>query len=262
MPFSDEQKKAASDRMKAYHAAKKEAHPEPAPLGTSQSSSPDYGDLLALVKELKTEIDTLKAAPLAPKEAPLPPQQQTPQVNRQGGLTGTFEKYVLDPNYYSDPTPRLAEHPKLQRFAFPINYELEWKVTDTFYETVDGVRTREPRFTVELNRVMLDEESGEDTGGRYTIRSFVFHEDPQAALVVAREQGVDVSSMGEREFLDEMRYLRVLSWLLEAFYPPKRDAEKKNKKEMAINGKIVQYFEVSSPNGSAIPFKDLDGSKV
>ena len=81
-------------------------------------------------------------------------------------------------------------------------------------------------------------------------------------MVVAREQGVDIDEMGEREFLDEMRYLRVRNWLLEAFYPPKRDMEKKNKKEMAIGGKIVQYFEVSSPNGTAIPFKDLDGSRL
>lgn len=257
MPRSDEARRAASERMKAYHAAKKAAESGPEPAAPQEASS-EYGDVLALVQQLKSELEELKKAK---KADPTPVEQETPQVNNRGSLVGTFEKYVTDPAYYPNPATRLIDDPRLSRFAFPINYELEWKVTPTFYETVDGVKTREPRFTVELNRVMLDEESGEDTGGRYTIRSFVFHEDPEAAIVVAREQGVDVESLGEREFLDEMRYLRVRSWLLEAFYPPKRDADKKNKKEMVVGNKIVQYFEVSSPQSSGIPFSEL-GNKL
>jgi hypothetical protein len=278
-PWSDEQKKAASER---YHAAAlaKKAHaakiaeaaeqeydatqPE---IKEPETKNTDYGDMLALISELKESLaaNTAETAKLkadlerAAESKFSPTPTETPQVNQRGQMVGTFEKYKLDPKYYPDPTPRLALEPKLSRFAFGINYVLGWEVTSVFYETIDGVKTREPRFLVELNRVMLDEETGLDTGGRYTIRSFVMHEDPEAAIVVAREQGLDIDALSERDFLDEMRYLRIKAWLMEAFYPPKRDAEKKNKKEMVIGGKVVQYFEVSSPDAKGIAFGELDG---
>jgi hypothetical protein len=139
-----------------------------------------------------------------------------------------------------------------------MNYELEWSVTTSSYKTIDGVNTREPKFTLQLNRIVMDEDSGEPTNQRWKVCQAIFHEDPDAAIVVAREQGVNIEDYEERAFLDEMRYLRMRDWLLEAFYPPKPAQEKKNKKEVVINGKLVEMWEINSETTEAIPFKDLN----
>ena len=111
---------------------------------------------------------------------------------------------------------------------------------------------------MELNRIVMDEDTGDPTNGRYTICRMVFHEDPDAALVVARENGVNIADFEERAFLDEMRYLRARDWLLEAFYPPKPSQPKKNKKEMGIGGKLVEYFEINSESSEPMPFGELN----
>ncbi len=135
-----------------------------------------------------------------------------------------------------------------------MNYELNWNTSVSQYKTADGINTKEPKFTIELNRIIIDEDTGESTNGRYTICRGIFHEDPDAALVVARDNGYTVEEWAEAEFLNEMRYLRIRDWLLEAFYPPKPSQEKKNKKEMVIGGKLVEYFEISSESTESVPF--------
>lgn len=251
MSMTPEQKKAASERMKAYHEAKKTkveqeeggAHPEPK----------DQEALHQELADLKKIVEEMKQAQYTPK-----PDQATPQMNQSGKLVGVFEKYVVDPAYYPDPRERLRKEAKLQPFAFDFNYELGWDVSTSNYETKDGINTKEPKFTLELNRIMMDEDTGEATNKRYTVCRAIFHEDPQAAIVVARDNGIDVDETNERDFLNEMRYLQMRDWLLEAFYPPKSTQEKVNKVETVIGNTLVEVFEINSESSESIPFDKLN----
>lgn len=264
MPMTEAQKKAASERLAKAREAKKakQAASTPAPdQNNTMPSNAEYQDLLRQVNELKELIASNQVSLNPPKTAEelgrtmLPTQ---PQYGANGRMVGTFEKYIIDPLNYPDPTPRLAQEPRLARFAFPINYELDFTVTTTQYQTLDGVNTREPKFTLELIHIVRDEDTGEPTDGRYVLRTAVFHEDPQAALTVAREQGLEVPDdpSHEKAFLDEMRYIRMRDWLLEAFYPPKSTVTKK-KKDMVIGNKVVEYYEVNSESSAGIPFGEL-----
>jgi hypothetical protein len=177
--------------------------------------------------------------------ANLTAQNNNGGANLQNGkLTGTVEKYSLNKEDYPDPTERLANEPGLARFGFKENYELKWAVNQSPYTTIDNVRMIEPKFIVDLIRVMYNDETGEKTNGRYNEYRIILHEDPDSALWVARENGIDVDSMDEKTFLNEMRYLQIRDWLLECFYPKKPQAQS-NAKQMVINGKLVEYFEVN-----------------
>lgn len=262
MPKKDwtpEDRAAFSAKMKALAAAKKaqkteepeQAQPtydeiataaaNPVPVDHGTPGQTDYAELQSQVNELKSYLfDILRNGQA--------PASNGPQVTTSG-VVGTIEKYVLDPARYPDPCARLAKEPKLQRFAFDMNFELEWNVKITQYDTKDGLHVKEPRFEIQLNRIIMDEETGEPTDGRYVITKGTFHEDPQAALVIAREQGVNVDGWEEKAFLDEMRYLRIRDWLMEAFYTPLIDKKKTNTREVVIGGRMVQYFEVNTKDG-------------
>lgn len=220
-------------------------------------TEPNLGELQKQIQELKDMQWALMKGAMAGQLA------GTEQASADGGkLTGTFEKYALSPDLYPDPSERLAEEPKLQRFAFKMNYELSYEVKEVSYTTIDGIRTKEPRFDLTLVRVMLDEETGEDTDGRYDICRIILHEDPDTALTIARNIGFDMDSMDEQMFLNEMRYIRMRDWLLEAFYPPKPDPQKQ-KRDMVINGKLVQYWQKNAEEGSgAGGIKKLDWDKL
>jgi hypothetical protein len=240
---SSEEKAAWAKKMQEARAAKKNVDTTP--------QQPGYAELQRQVEELKALFAQSQAAPAAAM------QQAGPQV-ANGRLIGTFTKHNLDPNYYPDPCERLSKEAKLQRFAFPVNYELTFNVSTSSYETKDGIQTVEPKFTLELLGIYMDEETGEPTNRRYIVGNAVFHEDPQSAIAVARENGIDINEFNEKDFLDEMRYLQYRDWLLERFYPPKSQA-KDQRKEMVVNNRIVQYFEMSDENPTALPFGGLKG---
>jgi hypothetical protein len=257
--MTEAERKAVGERLAAGRAAKqaerivtsednydvKEViHPEPQTDNSVTVSNDDLQTLLKRIAELESKQQF----------APNPYQPQAPQITSRG-LIGTFEKYNVDPTQYPDPCERLAKEPRLSRFAFDINYELDFKVSTTSYTTVDGINSKEPKFDIELYKIVMDEETGDPTTGRYVIRKATFHEDPQAALVVAREQGLNVDEYNEAEFLNEMRYLRMRDWLVEAFYPPKTDATKSNRSERVVGGKLVEFFEKSSVDPTTIQFK-------
>lgn len=239
-----------SPEAKAWAAkmrqARKKALPSPEP---EEVDIPALQDLIKQVNELKAQMAQQGAQR---GEGVV----STPQVNFRGGLVGTYEKYIVDPAYYPNPIERLSQEARLQQFAFPMNYELDFQVSTTQYETKDGVHIKEPRFVVELRRIVRDEETGEPTGGRYIIRRLTFHEDPDAAMTIAREQGLEVDSTNERHFLNEMRYLRMRDWLLETFFPTK-PKKVQNKKEMVVGNRLVEYFEVSSTDSEVMPFDRL-----
>lgn len=278
-PWTDEQRKAAGDRLRQAREKKQqlkdqaelpneelkadmdaaEAEPEaPTPDPEPTITQTEYATLLRHMAELETRLATQAAQPAA-APSPYPNATVSPQINAQGRLVGVHEKYGVDPANYANPTERLAKEPKLQRFAFDINYELDFKVATVQYQTQDGMNVKEPKFTLELIKVMIDDETGEPTDGRFVLRTNILHEDPQAALEMARTHNVNPDDFGgETGFLNEMRYLRMRDWLLEAFYPPKTQG-KKNKKEMVVGNRLVQYYEVSSVDSAKIEFGDLNG---
>lgn len=268
--FTEADRKAMADRLRkgreAAQARKAEAQAEPAeeaqaeaqheaPAQVPQELAPEasIGELTRQVQELKDQLLRIALNQTQPQS-----QTQTgtqgPQVGSDGKMTGTFEKYTLDSKYYPDPSPRLAKEPRLRRFAFDVNYELTWNVTRTQYQTLDKVNVVEPRFTIELIQVIMDDD-GVPTNQRAVLRSMVLHEDPQAALAVAAEQGLDPEAFGgEKEFLDEMRYLRVRNWLIDAFYPP-RVTSRDDRKEAVIGNRVVRVFETSGVDATPARIK-------
>ncbi len=268
MSMSDEKRREMSERMKARHAAKREAvdnlaEPSEAADATVDEvrqgvSKADYDALLQRFSELESRLGAPRS------EAPYQPFNPGPQVNQRGALVGTFEKYAVDPAHYPDPTSRLADEAKLLRVPFKkrataaggyYEYDLEFAVTPVTYQTKDGINTVEPRFTLKLNRFLPDED-GNPTNRAYTACQLVFHEDPQAALVIARDNGFPVEEQNEEHFLNEMRYLRMRDWLLEAFYPVKT-REVHDKKQMVVGNRLVEVFEVTSQNPAKLDFSDL-----
>lgn len=249
-PLTEEEKQAKRDILAKAREAKKEKQTTPEQpqeyLETPVSPpkiDPDYNDLRRQIEELRSLLGT--------QQQPL----SQPQFNQTGRLIGTVEKYIIDPKYYPDPRERLLNEPRLQRFAFKENYELNFDVSLSQYESKDGMNIKEPKFTIELIRIIYDDD-GEKTNRRYVVCNAIFHEDPQAAITIAREQGIPVDESNQRLFLDEMRYLRMRDWLLEAFYPPQTQ-QKTTRKDMVIDGKLVQYYEINSENSEVIPFGQL-----
>lgn len=243
--MTEEEKKAWAEKMKAAKVAKQEEVTSTEEVKPSQEDilSDDYKSLLKRLNELEGKLS-------AEAEA----NKSQPEVNSRGRLIGTFERYVVDPAYYPDPRERLSQEPRLQRFAFPLNYELTWAITPVSYESIDGVRVSEPRFHMELLRIVMDED-GNATNGRYKIKQLSLHEDPDAALQVARDNGIDVDHINQREFLDEMRYLRIKEWLEEKFYPSRKNTNKQAR-QMVVDNQVVEFFEVTSEDAQS--FKELN----
>jgi len=244
--MTEAEKKAWGAKMKELRDKKKEEVKEEV---EETISNEDYNSLKRQVEELKKLIET--------KEVKEGPQLTSgnPQITASG-LIGTLNKFNTDPAYYPDPSERLAKEPRLARFAFGENWELEFSVKTSSYTTLDNRRVAEPQFTVQLIGVVFDD-NGEKTDGRYVRRQMIFFEDPDAALSVARENGLKVEDFEEKAFLDEMRYLRVKNWLLEAFYSPVNTNKKQNKKQMVIGNQVVDYYEISSVESSPMPFNNL-----
>jgi hypothetical protein len=138
--------------------------------------------------------------------------------------------------------------------AFNLNYEMDYSVAVSQYEN-KGINYKEPKFQIKLNRVVLDDQ-GEATPKRYIARQLVFHEDPQAALVIARDNGVEVDKSDEKHFLDEMRYLRVRDWLFDIFWPKPTQASEKIKEEV-IGGRLVQVFTKNSEDTAKIDYDKI-----
>ena len=262
--WTDEERKAFGDKMRAARRQKNVTvnGPVEAPPATDAPKVPgedetvqvqDEQGLDELKKQMQEVMETnalLKAALLGNQK-----QSQGISVGKNNNLLGEVEKYLLDPVNYPDPTPRLRKEARLQPLAFDYNYELDYSVSTSSYETKTGVNMREPKFHVTLNRIVLDDQ-GEQTPKRYVARKLIFHEDPQAALVIARDNGIEVDKTDEQTFLNEMRYLRVRDWLFDIFWP-KPASPMGQIKEEVIGGTLVQVFEKSSEEPSGVEFDKI-----
>lgn len=276
MPMSEENRRKARERMKARHATsegrvtkpqhinKANAEPvlqEPAMEPRGNSLEEDVADLTRRLNELLANQPQQRAkiATEAAAEG-----KEAPRFSPQGDMIGSFEKYIIDSSHYPDPCAALAEEPRLARFAFSENYELDFAVSTTSYTTIDNVRTREPKFTIKLIRIILDEDTGEATDKRYVVCTGIFHEDPEAAIEIARRNNIEVDTTDQEQFLNQMRYLRMRDWLLEAFYPPKPD-NASQRTETVIGNRLVEVFTKSNVVGEQsdpIPFSQLKKMKA
>jgi len=184
--------------------------------------------------------------------------KQTAQVTDRGiiGVTDRYNPILED---YPDPRERLFSEPRFTQFALKENYVMEWKSEIVGYETKDGRNMQEPKFSLTLSYIVRDDD-GEPTTLRHIVKRAVFFEDPAAAITVAREKGLEVDKTNQKLFLDEMRYLRIRDWLLDAFFPQPAKAIT-GKKEVVIGGRLVEVYEVSSEGSASIPFSEMDGKK-
>lgn len=267
-----------SDELKAKLAAGREAKKnknpetnkdEATPVGVTtpvlppvsiespaEESNESTDDLKRQIAEMKTNQDLMM---MLLKGG----QGQGISVGNSGKLIGEVEKYTVDPENYADPTIRLRKEPRLAPLAFDYNYELDYEMSVRPYETKMGVNQKEPEFLITLNRIVLADD-GSQTNKRYIAKRMVFHEDPQAAIVIARDNGVELDEFkdldnttdNQKLFLNEMRYLRVRDWLFGVFWPTAA-TQKKSITEEVIGGSIVQVFTKNSEEPSGVDFDKI-----
>lgn len=256
--MTDEEKKAFGEKMKKAREAKANAEgpkEEAATVPeepTTSNNDQTIDELRRMVLELKAQNDAFLAG-----AASVTGGSTGAQVSN-GKVIGTTEKYPILKNLYEDPRPRLFEEPRLKRIAFESNYELNFEVSTASYPTKDGINMIEPKFKLQLVQVVLDD-NGEPTNKRVGKAQIIFFEDPETALKVAEQYGLEVDTENEQKFLNDMRYIRVRDWLFDCFWPKGINAEQKNKRPVVIGGQVVDTWEVSTENsGAKIPFDQLD----
>jgi hypothetical protein len=70
-------------------------------------------------------------------------------------------------------------------------------------------------------------------------------EDPDSAIWVADQMGIEVPETMQKDFLDEMRYIRCRNWLFEVFWPsPMKKPE--GLREEVIGNRLVPVIDLSS----------------
>lgn len=268
--WTPEERKAFADKMRNARRAKNVTvgGPVEAPPAAEPAKVPEEDEVTQVqdeqgLDELKKQMQEVMETNALLKAALLGNQKQGSQgisVGKDNNLLGEVEKYLLDPINYPDPTPRLRKEARLQPLAFDYNYELDYSVSTSSYETKTGVNMREPKFHVTLSRIVLDDQ-GEQTPKRYIARKLIFHEDPQAALVIARDNGLDVDKSDEQAFLNEMRYLRVRDWLFDIFWPKPAQAADRIREEV-IGGTLVQVFTKNSVENTGVDFDKIKAKVV
>lgn len=241
----------ARERVASTQAEGNDQHADTIEVAAAPETVADEQGFDELKKQMQEVLETnalLKAALLGKETAPM--------TDKMGESLEEFERYSLDPKDYPDPTTRLAAEARLIAVNFLYNYELDYTVGRSRYQTATGRWTIEPKFQIQLNRIKLDDE-GAQTNKRYMLRRLIFHEDPDAAIVVAHENGIDVDKQNHKQFLDEMRYIRCRDWLFDIFWPKPAQAQEQITEEV-IGGTIVQVFTKNSEEASEIDFSKLN----
>lgn len=276
--MSEAARKAASERMKAMHAAKKAAKlaneapapteppmPKPENLPVEEPQAPPQtapAPTVTLTQEqFQMMLDRLQSteptAP-APQESVNQafPNGQPPTLNPQGGVVGVIERYPINPKHYQNPVEELYDLPVLRKFAMRENYVIEWKVTPTKYQTAMGTWYIEPRFELTLKKKQWDEDGNEvvkynDQGKAYYPRIVIgrasFFEDPPANILEAEEAGLSIDDLDSGEFQEKMRMYRYKFWLVERLNPKKPQFTTSKRREEVIGGKVYEIDEYSKP---------------
>lgn len=161
------------------------------------------------------------------------------------GVQGITYRYIIEKSHYPDPTARLLAEPKLARFAMKENYRFRWSVDGEQFEK-HGMTFAEPRFTLELFRLLFDEE-GQPTGRMALVARQMQHEDDFVVRMAASNLGLldqyEDTEEGFRLLRDEVRYWRLQQWLFGIFTPPKINTFKRAPKQEVIGGKVVEVYD-------------------
>lgn len=269
--WTEEDKKKFAADMKARREAKKGATPNPAVISLETPAEVRNDEVDALkrqIDEMKLNQDLMLKLLGNQNNVGAAPSTGI-NIGRSGAVLGEVEKYTVDPKSYESPVERLLQEQKLSLVAFHQNYELDYEVSVRSYENKSGVNMKEPEFKLVLTKIHRDGQ-GADTGKRYLIKSIIFHEDPQAAVVVARENGLDLGSYGDIDsnsaaqklFLDEMRFLRCRDWLFDIFWPKGRDRSRVEQSEEVLDGTIVQTFSKPVGESGGIDFDKISNTRL
>lgn len=238
------------EQLKREETLRMQATADAVAVETVKNGGEDTAELLRQAVEAIATLAKLQAAGINTQN-PSGPQLQN------GKVVGVIEKYSLDPDNYPSPVERLKAEAKLAPYAFPLNYDLEYTVTTTSYESKEGLNYIEPKFTLELHRLVRDPMTNEDTGRRYIICRLIMHEDPQTAIKVARDNDIAIDNENELAFLNEMRYIQMRDWVFEAFFTP-MSTNRKERGEMVVDGKLVEFFEINDENSPGkLPFDSV-----
>ena len=161
------------------------------------------------------------------------------------GVQGITYRYNVEKSHYPDPSARLLAEPRLARFAMQENFRFKWSVDGETYEK-HGMTFAEPRFTLELYRLLFDED-GQPTGRMALIARSMMHEDDFVVRTAAANLGL-LEQFGDDEesfikLRDEIRYWRTQQWLFGIFTPAKINTFKRAPREENIDGKIVMVYD-------------------
>lgn len=258
--MSPEERKAWGEKMKAARLAKAQAAAPVAPPSVGEEppvevSPEETVSQVDDVDELRKQVEELRQVLLSQGAQ----QHQTPVVTDRG-IRGTRIKFSLDPKNY--PTKeeifeKLLQEAKLTIQGFGRDWwDINYEIGKVNYETKDGINTTEPKFRVELIRIIPDEE-GMPSKKRYVIHKLTLFEDPDAAIQVANQMGIDVPDFLEKDFLDEMRYIRIRDWIAESFYKPRPTQPRTNMREQVVENRLVNVWEANSTEAMEIPFEQI-----
>ena len=170
---------------------------------------------------------------------------QSKAVLGKNGVQGITYRYDIEKSHYPDPTARLLAEPKLARFAMQENFRFRWSVDGEQFEK-HGMTFAEPRFTLELFRLLFNEE-GEPTGRMALVARAMQHEDDFVVRMAAANLGLldkyEDSEEGFRQLRDEVRYWRFQQWLLGIFTPAKIQSFRRAPRTEVIAGKAVEVYD-------------------
>lgn len=170
---------------------------------------------------------------------------QNQAVVGANGVQGITYRYDIEKSHYPDPTDRLLSEPSLARFAMKENFRFRWSVDGVQFEK-HGMTFAEPRFTLELFRLLFDEE-GTPTGRMALVARAMQHEDDFIVRMAASNLGLldqyPDTEEGFRMLRDEVRYHRLQQWLLNIFTPAKIRRFKRAPKTEIIAGKAVEVYD-------------------
>lgn len=214
--LSEEQKQALRERLAKARAAKQNKHkvePPKEPLG-SEEPAPITNEQL---NKLLERLDNLE------HNVPVTPVQTNQAQLANGKVIGVVQEFSVKGLDYPSPVQRLLDEPDFLQFGLKQNYELKWAVKPVNYETRDGLKHVEPRFELELNLYMRDEDNQliKNENGTYKAIAFrkgMFFEDKEAAEYAAHDMGLDFTAP---DIYDRLRYASFKQWLKGIFTPPK-----------------------------------------
>ena len=206
---------------------------------------------VAVAQALQQNPQIAQATPdqkLEELEATLPKQrnqQHSARLGAGGEVQGVVFRYDINKDYYPDPTSRLLDEPKIQRFAPHQNFIFRWGVDGVEYKK-NNITYSEPRFTLELFRRLYDDE-GEATGKAALVARQMLHEDEFTTKIMAMRMGIfdkfEDTEEGFRALMNEIRYQRFQQWLVAIFTPAKIQTHRKRPLTQVIDGKVVEVYD-------------------